>query len=105
MDGINLRFDFDPIEFPFKVRLHSTGRNRRLALLVALRGEFDIRALFLFAHFLFGQAKRKWAIHYWLIQTSGLAQKHVGINFATLGSNRKPAHWRTMGGLFFSRQQ
>ena len=56
-----VRFDFDPTAIPFSVDFFSMGRNRRLVRPVALHGEFDFRALFLFAHFLFGQAKRKWA--------------------------------------------
>jgi|GEM_PF-3648061 hypothetical protein len=39
----------------------SVGRNRRPVRPAALHAEFDFRALFLFAHFLFGRAKRKWA--------------------------------------------
>ena len=57
-----VRFDFDPIALPLRGYLLSMGRNRRLVRRAVLRGRFDFRALFLFAHFLFGQAKRKWAI-------------------------------------------
>ena len=48
-------FDFDPTVAAIKIHVLSMGRNRRLVRLVALRGEVDFRALFLFAHFLFGQ--------------------------------------------------
>jgi len=58
----NVCFDFDPTALALRFDLCLVGRNRRLVRLVALRGEFDLRALFLFAHFLFGQAKRKWAM-------------------------------------------
>ena len=58
-----VRFDFDPTALALRVGLLRMGRNHQLVRLVALHGEFDFRALFLFAHFLFGQAKRKWAAH------------------------------------------
>jgi hypothetical protein len=68
-----VRFDFDPIAFAWKVDFLSMGRNRRPVRSAVLHGEFDFRALFLFAHFLFGQAKRKWATLLLLCLMSGVA--------------------------------
>jgi hypothetical protein len=48
-------FDFDPTAPALRIRFPSMGRNRRLVRSAALNGQFDFRALFLFAHFLFGQ--------------------------------------------------
>jgi len=59
-----VRCDFDPTAHARMVDFLSIGRNRRPVRLAVLHGEFDFRALFLFAHFLFGQAKRKWATYH-----------------------------------------
>jgi hypothetical protein len=75
-----VRFDFDPTALARRLDFLSMGRNRRTVRLAALHGEFDFRALFLFAHFLFGQAKRKWARFIQLYPMVGLTQHHAKIS-------------------------